>query len=94
MSLVLLLALQWAVASLAIRHFTSQQLLARLDRDAESLLSGIHVDAGSALRIDTARVSAVYQRPFSGHYYVVRSGDQVIVSRSLWDARLAIPALA
>jgi signal transduction histidine kinase len=93
-SLVLLLVLQWAVASLAIQRLTSEQLLARLDRDAESLLSGVQVDGHGVLQIDPARVSAVYQRPFSGHYYVVRSGEQVIVSRSLWDARLAVPALA
>jgi signal transduction histidine kinase len=93
-SLVLLLVLQWAVASLAIERLTSGQLLARLDRDAESLLSGVQAGPDGALRIDPARVSAVYQRPFSGHYYVVRSGEQSIVSRSLWDAGLTVPALA
>jgi signal transduction histidine kinase len=92
-SLVLLLVLQWALASLAIEHLTSGQLLARLDRDAESLLSGVRAGADGALQIDPARVSVVYQRPFSGHYYVVRAGEQIIVSRSLWDAELTLPAL-
>ena len=92
-SLVLLLVLQWAVASFAIQRLTSGQILARLEHDAESLLSGVFVDAAGVLQIDPARVSVVYQRPFSGHYYAVRSGEQVVDSRSLWDTELALPAL-
>jgi signal transduction histidine kinase len=92
-SLVLLLTLQWALVSLFMHRLTSEQLLARLDRDAESLLSGTHVDANGALLIDPTRVSAVYQRPFSGHYYVVLSGGETILSRSLWDTGLSVPML-
>ena len=58
-SLVLLLVLQWALATWFIHRLTSEQLLARLDRDAESLLSGAHVDANGLLQIDPTRVSAV-----------------------------------
>jgi len=93
-SLVLLLVLQWALATWFIHRLTSEQLLARLDRDAESLLSGAHVDANGLLQIDPTRVSAVYQRPFSGHYYVVRSDGQTVSSRSLWDTGIAVPIVA
>lgn len=93
-SLVLLLTLQWALASLFIHRLTSGQLLARLDRDVESLLGAAHVDVNGVLKIDPTRVSAVYQRPFSGHYYVVRGGGETISSRSLWDASLSVPILA
>ncbi|MEO8627782.1 MAG: sensor histidine kinase [Betaproteobacteria bacterium] len=90
---VLMVGLQWAVASLAIERLTSSQLLARLERDAESLVAGAYLDAQGTLQIDPARVSAVYQRPFSGYYYAVRSGEQIISSRSLWDTTLTVPTL-
>ena len=75
-SLVLLLGLQWWVASRAIEGLTTEQLLSRLAHDAETLLAGARFDASGAFAIDPARVNAIYQRPFSGHYYVVIAGAQ------------------
>jgi len=87
-SLVLLLGLQWWVAAWAIERLTTEQLLSRMAHDAESLLAGAHFDAEGRLALDPARINAVYQRPFSGHYYVVAAGAQIAASRSLWDAAL------
>lgn len=91
LSLVILLSVQWAMVSYAIRHLTQEQMASRLLQDSESLLAGIQFDASGQMSIDTTRISTVYQRPFSGHYFVIESGGQQYVSRSLWDQDLLTP---
>lgn len=91
-SLVLLLALQWAVATMVIEHMVERQLIGRLSQDAENLLSGIEF-SGQAFTLNQERVSAVYQRPFSGHYFVISAAGQIESSRSLWDSQLGLPAV-
>ena len=93
-SLILLLGLQWWLAAWAIERLTTEQLLARLAHDAETLLAGARFDADGKLALDPARVNAIYQRPFSGHYYHVIAGAQRASSRSLWDGALAVAPLA
>lgn len=93
LSLVILLTLQWAIVSFAIHRFTQQQLVERLQRDSETLLSGIAFDATGQFTIDNNRVSAVYQRAFSGYYYLVITDAQRSASRSLWDSNLTVPVL-
>jgi signal transduction histidine kinase len=93
-SLVGLLTVQWLVASVAIRQLTEGQLVARLAHDAENLLAGSQIDAQGRLQIDPRRVNTIYQRPFSGHYYLISAGSDQQISRSLWDATLEIPAMA
>lgn len=93
LSLIFLLTLQWAIVSFAIYSFTHQQLSERLQREGESLLAGIDFDAQGQLTLDANRMSAVYQRVFSGHYYLVISDDQRLASRSLWDSSLNVSPL-
>jgi signal transduction histidine kinase len=92
LSLVILLGVQWIVASLAINQLMERQLATRLARDAESLLAALQEVPGGGLQLDPRRVSPRYLRPFSGYYYTVVSGDQRETSRSLWDADIAVPA--
>ena len=94
LSLVLLLALQWLAVTWAIRQLTEDQFASRLMHEGESLLAGVRFDLAASLSLDTNRVSAVFERPFSGHYYVVTSGVQHLSSRSLWDSELLVPAVA
>lgn len=91
MSLVILLMMQWVMVSYAIRHLTQEQMASRLLQDSESLLAGTQIDDAGQISIDTRRISSVYQRPFSGHYFVIRSGEHHYVSRSLWDQDLLTP---
>lgn len=91
LSLVGLLIVQWVIASYAIRHLTENQVASRLVQDSESLLAGMQIDAAGNLSIDTKRISTVYQRPFSGHYFVVKVDGRQYVSRSLWDKDLLAP---
>lgn len=94
LSLVLLLALQWLVVTYAINRLTEEQLAGRLQREGESLLAGVRFDAQGLMLVDTQRMGAVYQRPFSGYYYLVFSGQQRQPSRSLWDADLKVGPMA
>lgn len=91
LSLVILLTVQWVMVSYAIRHLTQEQMASRLLHDSESLLAGIQFDASGQMTIDTTRISTVYQRPFSGHYFIIESDGQQYVSRSLWDHDLLMP---
>lgn len=93
LSLVLLISLQWLVVTYAINKLNEDQLIKRLQYEGESLLAGIQFNASNQLEIDAKRLSAIYQRPFSGHYYVVISGQQRLVSRSLWDTDIPIDNL-
>ncbi len=93
LSLVVLLTVQWVIASYAIRHLTENQVANRLVQDSESLLAGLRFDENGQLQIDTRRISTVYQRPFSGHYFVISSAGEKYVSRSLWDKDLLVPEI-
>ncbi|MDP2248026.1 MAG: ATP-binding protein, partial [Nitrosomonadales bacterium] len=91
LSLIILMIVQWAIASYAIRHLTENQLASRLIQDSETLLAGIRFDETGSFSIDTKRINNIYQRPFSGHYYVISVDGQQYVSRSLWDTDLLVP---
>jgi signal transduction histidine kinase len=94
LSLVILLLLQWLIAGVAIKHLTEEQLVTRLAHDAESLLAGVQFAADGTLRLDPLRLSAVYQRPYSGHYFAVGSGTGWQFSRSFWDSTLELPQVS
>jgi signal transduction histidine kinase len=92
-SLVVLLALQWLIAGIAVDRLTEQQLVTRLSNDAQSLLAALQIDTQGGMQLDPRRVSPRYQRPFSGYYYTVDSGGSREVSRSLWDSAFEFPAM-
>ncbi len=61
-----------------------------LQDEAESLLVGI-MRGPAGLQLDDQRVDAVYERLFSGRYFVIRFDDVTWRSRSLWDRELELP---
>lgn len=93
LSLIILLTLQWAIVSFAIHNFTHQQLAQRLQQESETLLAGTDFNAQGQLSIDVNRISAAYQRTFSGHYYLILANEQRVTSRSLWDSNLEAASL-
>lgn len=94
LSLVALLTLQWFVVTYAISSLTKNQLVDRLQRESENLLSIANFSPTGELLIDADRMGAIYQLPLSGHYYILSTQHRQYISRSLWDASLSIPALA
>lgn len=77
----LLLILNWGVSQLS-----NEYILSRLQHDAESIIAALELDPVSQTwRLSPGRSSMVYQRAFSGHYYVISGPGVEIRSRSLWD---------
>ncbi|MBO3274220.1 sensor histidine kinase [Pseudomonas schmalbachii] len=62
-----------------------------LQEEAESLL--VAIQRGPAgLQLDPQRVDAIYERLYSGRYFLIRFDDTTWRSRSLWDHDLPMPA--
>ncbi len=77
-------------ALLIIMYFFMQQLLrdyvlSRLEHDAESLISSVELGPEQRWQVIPGRMSAVYDRVRSGHYYQLGIDGRNIVSRSLFD---------
>lgn len=87
LTLVILLVAQWFVVGRLLHGLTEQYVASRLAHDAESLLSTATVTE-TGVQLDTARQWSVYERPFSGHYFRMDSGEFRQRSRSLWDEEL------
>jgi signal transduction histidine kinase len=60
----------------------------RLGDEAETLLSAVGWDTEGRLQLSADKLSALYQRPFSGHYFMLTDGRQQLRSRSLWEQGL------
>lgn len=93
-SLIIFLVIKWVIVSYAIRTLTENQVADRLIKDGENILAGIRFDRDGSFKLDARRINTVYQRPFSGHYFVVIVGEEKFISRSLWDHDITIPTLA
>ena len=66
-------------------------LEAGLRKESENLLVAL-VRGPSGLQLDERRVSAAYQRPFSGYYFRIDFEQGTWRSRSLWDLDMPKPA--
>lgn len=92
-SLILIFFILWLIVSNAIRYLAEDYIVSRLERDSETLLAAVTFDAPDKPILDSARTDPVYRRPFSGHYFKITSGENVLRSRSLWDQDLPVPGL-
>ncbi len=83
--LVVMLAL--LVASyFSVRQIVQDYIVTRLQHDSESIISALETDGQGNWTIANERMSAVYNRVRSGHYYQVAVGEQLLNSRSLFDS--------
>ena len=85
LSLVALFILQWWGVNVVVKTVTENYVVSRLEHDAETLLSAIETDAAGGLHLNAKRIDAIYEMPFSGHYFLINSADWQSRSRSLWD---------
>lgn len=93
LSLVGLLTLQWAVVTFTIDHLIQSQMTARMQQEAEGVLAGVTVNARGQLVLAPHVMTAAYQRPFSGRYFIVMLDQSKTQSRSWWDVNLPVSAL-
>lgn len=87
-SLAAVFAVQWLVVTLAIRQVAESYVASRLEHDSDSLLAALVFGAAGRPTLQGARLSAMFEQPYSGHYYRVAAGPYVLRSRSLWDQDL------
>lgn len=93
LSLALSLVLLVAAGLLAFglqdfpRRLVEDFVGSRLQHDADLLYARV-LDAPDPEVAAQGAAGTVYQLPLSGHYFVIRMGEQVIRSRSLWDEDL------
>ena len=90
-SLVVLFVVQWWLVSVIVKKVSEDYIISRLVHDADALLIALTVLPDGHLELDSKRIDAIYHQPFSGHYFQISSGSQLIRSRSLWDQTLKPP---
>jgi signal transduction histidine kinase len=88
-SLVVVFGLQWAVMGLGVVRITEDQMASRLGHDADNIVLAMQIAPGLAA-LDRTRLDNIFNRPFSGHYFVVETGGMRFRSRSLWDENLDV----
>ena len=93
-SLIAVFVLQWLVVSVSLQRLSEAGLSAHIEHDIDNLLAGLAFDAAGRLQLAPERIEQIYRLPFSGNYFRIVSGAQVIRSRSLWDQDLATTTAA
>ncbi|MBF0471850.1 MAG: sensor histidine kinase [Gammaproteobacteria bacterium] len=83
-SLLLVMAGVLILVDGAIKEITRDYVLSRLGHDAESVMTLLDRVDG-VWQLHQQRLSTVYERVNSGHYYIIQTPTQELRSRSLWD---------
>lgn len=84
-ALTLLMLLLWWLSTTGVSHIGEQMVLSRMEHDGEALLASLQKDDAGEWYLKESQVGHIYQRVFSGHYYLITVDRQQLRSRSLWD---------
>ncbi|HHL31477.1 MAG TPA: HAMP domain-containing histidine kinase [Oceanospirillales bacterium] len=87
-SLMVLVLVLWWIANSYITNINKNMMLGRLQHDAEAILASLELQNNGEIGLKDLQVGHIYQRIFSGHYYVIKTKRQLIRSHSLWDENL------
>lgn len=71
---------------MGINRITSEYIGSRLEGDIENIITALEWSDGR-WTINESRVSEIFNRVRSGHYYIIRWEGGELRSRSLWDIR-------
>lgn len=74
-----------------VQKLTQDYVISRLLHDADSIIAGLDMKPDGLWELSQERMSTVYNRVRSGHYYVVVVNEQTIRSRSLFDTDVSVP---
>jgi len=77
LSLIIAFSALWLLVSYNLQFVAEDYIASRLKHDAETLLSSTNFDTEENLSTDITRVDAIYDQPFSGHYYLICSRKTV-----------------
>ncbi len=73
-----------------IQKLTHDYVASRLQHDIDSIIAALDLDQEGLWQLSQERLSTVYQRIRSGHYYLVAVNDQRLRSRSLFDTEVTL----
>lgn len=92
-AIVLALAAAWVGLSVLFERHAARTIAADLDVHLKQLIAAIDVDAQGRLVVTRPPSDPRFADPLSGLYWQIgNDGDQLLRSRSLWDATLSLPA--
>jgi signal transduction histidine kinase len=94
LNLLLMLGVLLLITHTSVSDLVEEQVASRLEHDGETLLGGLGIHSDGSVALDARRIQGIYLQPFSGHYFIIRVGEQTVRSRSLWDETLAVPEVA
>lgn len=84
----------WWSATLASRLLTERFVFEHLAATAGSVESVLLFDdVSKEIRLGNYRLDPAYDRPASGHYFVVRTDEKTLSSRSAWEQFFQVPLL-
>ena len=78
---------------LTVRSFVDGIIEQRLGHDAETIITALNLDPNNQWQLQQDRVSSIYQRVESGHYFKLQSDNFQALSRSLWDRELNLSSV-
>ncbi len=87
-SLILFFIIQSFMISNEVVALSENNLISRLQHDQDQILSALTWLPPGSAKLNQAAIPAIYQRPFSGHYFQIEAADTLLPSRSLWDEQL------
>ncbi|MBD3777257.1 MAG: sensor histidine kinase [Thiotrichales bacterium] len=93
LSLAAIFVVFWWATTYTIHQLTERYIVTRLEHDAETLIKHLSLENGRWQMTENA-AEVIYQRPLSGHYYLVKSDNPMIgalSSPSLEDFPLYSP---
>lgn len=96
LALSLLMLVLWWITTTGLTHIGEQMVTSRMAHDGEALLASLQKDPDGQWQLKDTQVGHIYQRIFSGHYYLIEiekntsesTNNQQLRSRSLWDFNL------
>lgn len=94
LTLLVAMAALLLLVNAGVERLTREYVLSRLQHDAESLIAAMTRNPNGRWTLSTHRMSTVYDRVRSGHYYLVHTGTKDFRSRSLWDRPVDLNSLA
>jgi len=94
-SLCIIMFVFWWSATLASRLLTDRFVFERLAASAGSVESVLEFDSPApGVQLGNYKLDPAYERPASGHYFLVRTHGRVLSSRSAWEQFFQVPLLA